>query len=194
MTLDKYIAKLNEAFDARVAFEAAKNADNLSIQAKIASIRSDVTHETVAKVMLAANVDVNFINRAERKTARFNVYSAEKVSNVARASVFAERLNHFSKFILLTAKAFAENDLLMTQQDAMIACSHDAKSSNSKKNKHIVKYAKSVAISTQSTQASSSINALQMFDVLRETRDDANNACFVINHDSDVTKALLSSI
>ncbi|SER26744.1 hypothetical protein SAMN05216548_11434 [Faunimonas pinastri] len=188
-----YRASLIAAFDARATYESAKNSENTSMQNTLATMKKSVDHDAIASIMLAANVDATFINRAERSNARFNVYASEKVINVARACASAAQLNHYTRAILLTAQAFQNAELRMTHKDAISACSMSCKS-DAKREKIIVKYMKHVAANTASTQSSSSINALQMFDVLRETRDESNAICYTLNTESDVTKALLAKL
>lgn len=189
--IQDYKVALVAAFDARAEYETAKNADNDSIQKTLKDMRVSVDHDSIAEIMLSANVDSNFINRSERKTARFNVYSAQKVVNVARAIASAETLNHYTKAILASAVALQSNEMLLTHKDASAACSLSVKS-DSKRDKLLKKYQKHVAANTAATQSSSSINALQMFDVLQETRDDANNVCYRVNLDSATTQKLIA--
>lgn len=183
-------SKLVKAFDARAAYESSKNADNDSIQKTLRDMRASVDNDMIAEVFAIANVDANFINRSERKTARFNVYSAQKVINIARAAKSAETLNHYTRAILASAIALSEHDMLINHRDAASACTLSVKT-DAKREKLLRKYQKHVAANTAATQSSSSINALQMFDVLRETRDDANNVCYSVNADSEITKALI---
>lgn len=179
--LASYVASINAQFDARVAFEIDADAENLSIQATLAAQRKSMTHEKIAATMLACNVDVAFINRQERKDSRYNVKSITKVENIARFLVKVERLNHYTLAILKSAIALTENDMTMTHDDAFSACSADLKAKNASKRKHISHYSNVVATSTANTQSSSSINALQMYHILIETRDAANNTAYIFN-------------
>ena len=178
------------AIDARIDYEVTKNVENTSIVKTLRDLRKSVDHVKIAEIMLACNVDADFINRAERVSARFNVYSAEKVVNVARAQAAAASLNHYTRAIFLTALALENVDLQLTHKDAVVACSRDAKHSDAKRAKHVVRYDKCVAASTCATQSSSSINALQMFSVFKESRDAANNVCYSINRDAVAAIAL----
>lgn len=188
LNVASYVSELNAAFDARVSYETAKNADNLSIQKTLSDLRKSLTHEKVASVMLACNVSANFINRAERSTSRFNVYSAEKVAKVARFLAKADRLNHYCDAILRTAIALTDAKMTMTHDDAASACSSDAKAKNTAKRKLIKHYARVVAANTASTQSSSSVNALQMFALIKETRDETNTVAYVFNDEHEHAK------
>lgn len=190
--LATYITELNNAFDARAEYETAKNADNLNMQKTLADLRASATHETIAKLMLSANLDASFINRAERSNARFNVYSAEKVINVFRAIASVATLNHYTLNILKSVIACDNAQIDFTQRDAVSACSLDVKVDSAKASL-ISQYAKHIALNTASTQASSSLNALIMCNVITERRNASNTTCFTLT-DSDNAKALISKI
>jgi hypothetical protein len=188
-----YTASLVASFDNRASYEAAKNADNSSIQDTLRDMRKTISHEAVSSVFYAAHVDCNFINKSERVNARFNVYAAEKVINVAQFAAASRALNHYTRAILLSAYALSLQSMTLTHKDAQACCSLDVKT-DAHKTKHLVRYQKHIAANTASTQSSSSINALQMFNVLREARDDANNVVYSINLDSEVTRTLLQRL
>jgi sorbitol-specific phosphotransferase system component IIBC len=197
--LVSYVSSLNAAFDNRSAYEMQKeaidNKENHSMRKTLANLRKDMTHEKVAQVMLECNVDANFINRSERASARFNVYSAEKVANLARFIAKADFvLNHYTLAIVKTLKALESAEFSMTHDDAQSACSSDIRAQDTKKRKLIVQYAKVVAKNTASTQSSSSINALQMFSVINEVRDASNNVAYTLNHANANTEKLLALI
>lgn len=190
-----YIKALNDAIDARAQFEAGKNKDASSNIAKtLADIRKSVSHERIASIMLASNIDANFINRAQRADSRMNVYAVEKVVNVARAIAKVETLNHYSRFILQTAKVFAENKLQMNNDDAKSACSLEVKVKETKREKLIVKYQKHVSFSTANAQSSSSLDALCMFNVLTKSKDEANKDVYIFNADNENAKTLLAQL
>jgi len=188
-----YRTKLATAFDARRDYERAKNASNVNIQKTLLDLYDDVKHEAIATVMLVANVDANFINRSERATARFNVYAAQKVTNIARTVAKVSSLNHYTLAILKTAIALSNAQSSMTHRDAQSACSLQVDTIAAKR-AFIVRYAKQIDASTASTQSSSSLNALCAYDILREVRDASSETAYVVNFDSLVTQALIERI
>jgi Xaa-Pro aminopeptidase len=185
-----YLAQMLVAFDSRAAYEAAKNADNSNMQKTLADLKKSINHELIASVMSAANVSADFINRSERNNARFNVYSAEKIVNVARSLKSAASLNHYTKAITASIAAYAKAKLDFTHKDAIAACSSDSKVD---KNRDVVlkRYQKIVSATTQTTQASSSLNALLQYHVISEYRDTTNNVCYRMN-DNDVAQDVLA--
>jgi hypothetical protein len=185
-----YRASLLASFDARAAYELAKNVENTSMQDTLRDLRKSVDHDAICEVMMNANVDCAFINRAERVNARFNVYAAQKVVNVARFSRSAATLNHYTRAVLLSAYALQKNNMTLTHTDAQAACSLNCNTDKSKM-KHLVRYQQYRDPKTAATQSSSSINALQMYDVLRETRDASNATVYTVNLDSALARDLL---
>jgi hypothetical protein len=183
-----YKTQLLAALDERASHEVAKNVENDSIQSCIKKMRATVERSDVlCEIMLLSNVSAQFINRAERVSARFNVYSAEKVLNIANTAT-----NHYTLAIFKTALALEAKSLTLNHKDAVSACSASVKHSDSKREAIIkaTRYAKHVAANTASTQSSSSINALQVANVLTETRDDANVISYRVNRESYAAQLL----
>lgn len=188
-TVIAYTNEVAASIATRAAYELEQNPTNENIQKTLKGLAEDFAHVDVCKFMHAASVDANFINRQERKNKRFNVYSAQKVANVARAAAAAETLNAYSATLLRTAIALTRADLSMTHRDAHSALCLDLKVDVSKA-QHIVRYGKNIASNTADTQSSSSINALQMFNVLKEIRDDRNEVAYIVDLSNKTTKAL----
>lgn len=192
--LAAYSVALSAAIDSRAAYELAKNADNDSMQAKLKSFKASVAHTTIASILMSCNVDANLINRNERVNARFNEKAFVKVINIARSLASVDSLNIYTRAILASVKTFEENEMMIQQVECKSACSSSARLSDTRRNSALIRVAKHYDASTCSTQASSTCNALQAFNVLRETRDAANNVCFVLNRDSAITEKLLALI
>lgn len=184
-----YTAEVAAAIVARKSYETEQNAENTNIQKTLDGLAADFAHVDVCKFMHAASVDANFINRQERKNKRFNVYSAQKVANVARAAAAAETLNAYSATLLRTAIALTRADSSMTHFDAHSALCLDL-TPKADKAQHLVRYGKNIAPNTADTQSSSSINALQMFGVLVEVRDATNQVAYTVDLSNKTTKAL----
>lgn len=191
--LANYSAAIQTSIALRKTYEANANADNLNIQKTLSGIAQDFSHEAVVSVMHAANVDANFINRQERKNKRFNVYSAQKVSNIALSAASAATLNAYTRMIFLTALKLTKASLSMTHKDAQASLCVDLRC-DAHKDAFVVRYAKTIAANTADTQSSSSINALQMFDVLKETRDERNEVAYTLNLQAATTKRLAKAL
>lgn len=187
--LNTYLATLISEIEDRAAYEATKNAENANIQKTLKGIRSDLEHSAIAEVMHNASVPANFINHAERGNARFNVYAAEKVANVARVLVGAGRLNHYTRAILASAQRCHAAGVPFTHADAVSCCSLSVKADPSKATL-LVHYEKHIAPNTASTQASSSIAALKTFGILREGKSPSGAVAYALQ-DQPQTDALL---
>ena len=214
-SFNDFSASLNSNVLDRIVFEAKKSAiesndatevtsdnatsvlaaHNSSMCKTLTDIAKTLSNEHVAKMLFATKYDATRINRSERSNARYNVYAYEKDVNIARVLCKVASLNHYTRAILSSAIALQKNDMLITHRDAQSACSLDVKTDATREKLiSATKYQKNVAASTANTQSSSSINALQAFSVLVETRDAANNVCYKVNLDADVTKKLLALI
>jgi len=194
LTVADVRASVLASIDSRLAYESSKNSDNLNMQTTLQKLRKSFDHDAIASVMLASNVNADFINVAERSNARFNVYAAEKVQNllayVAKQSL---HLNHYTLHILKTCDAMTKADMLMTHSDAVASCSSDSKISDKTRAKLVSRYARLTSANTASTQASSSLNALKVCNVIEETRDASNNVAYRVR-DTDAAKTLLAML
>lgn len=187
-----YLATLVSAIEERSAYEAAKNAENANIQKTLQGIRADLEHAAIAEVMASASVPSGFINAAERGNARYNVYAAEKVANVARVLAGAGRLNHYTRAILASAQRCKAAGLPFTHADAVSACSLSVKLTPEKA-PYIVQYEKHIAPNTASTQASSSVAALKTFGILSEGKSPSGAVAYGLQ-DVPQAEALLTHI
>lgn len=190
--LAQYRVNLDAAFAERAQFERDKQSKE-NIFSTLKDLQDDYKSDLVVEALHSAKVDANFINRQDKRDARFNVYSAEKVFKIARASLKAASLDQYTFHILRTAHAMLADDVLMTSQDAYAAiCAKCA--TDEVKTKYLSRMLKIVAVSTATTQASSSINALKTFDVLIETRDAMNNVAYKLNTTNATTKKLCKAL
>jgi hypothetical protein len=188
----QYRVNLDAAFAERTQYEVEKQSKD-NIFSTLKDLRDDYKSDLVVEALAAAKVDANFINRQDKRDARFNVYSAEKVFKIARASLKAATLDQYTLHIFKTAHAMLADDVLMTQNDAYAAiCAKCA--TDDAKTKYLSRMLKIVAVSTATTQASSSINALKTFDVLIETRDAMNNVAYKLNTTNATTKKLCKAL
>lgn len=190
-SVDAYSAQLIAAVDVRSAYESAKNADNDTMQAKLKSFKVSVSHARIAEIMQMSNVDANLLNRQERVNARYNEKAYVKVINIARAIAKVENLNIYTRAILQSVKLFEENEMMLTERESKLACSAHNRIADVKRNSCLIRTSKIYDASTCSTQASSTNNALQAYNILIETRDAANNVCFKLNRENNATQALL---
>lgn len=183
--------QIRASVETRRAYEMSKSADCESMLSNLKAFDKRLSNDAVIALLAAANVNADTLNRQERTSARFNVYSFAKVLS----DVSAHTINHYSRAILASAVALRSAELVLTHADAVAACSLDVTHKDKSRAKIIAKsrYQKHVAANTASTQASSSINSLAALNVLIESRDAANHVCYSIA-DNDFAKSLVAAI
>lgn len=187
-SITDFRASLALAFDARIAYETAKQADKCA--AKFVAVKKELDHDALAQIMLDNAYDVACINEHKRDNNRKNIYSIEKHANIVRALAKTEALNHFTLNIFKSALKLEENETFLTIADARSACSLLETVKDKKREKLISKYQKNVAASTVNAQHSSSIDALVCLNILRETRDASNQRVYTLNRESKAFKLL----
>jgi hypothetical protein len=206
--VETFRADCVNAVDTRMFFEARKSAqsesvdetnyksvlsfNNASMFSTLSDIRKSVDHARIAEIMLLSQCSAKRIVEQERSSNMRNVYAYEKEINIARAIARVVALNHYTKAVFLSALVLEKNETVLTHKDAISACSLSCKVNDAKREKLLAKskYAKHVAANTAATQSSSSINALQSFSVLVESRDASNAVCYRVNRDAYATKEL----
>ncbi len=212
-TFDAYKAQLLASFASRLRFEAEKacasQGVNLAITDENAAqvlaecspstlknltyITKGLSHDTLIKILAASKVNADFLNREERSGSRFNMYAAKKITQTARALASVGSLDHYTFNALATAQNFASQDFSLTHAD--LHCAYTAtKSKDANKTSLIAYFVNRVAFDTATTQASSSVNCLQAFDVLVETRDASGAVAYKLNSEGKNAKKLLSFI
>ena len=179
---------LRSSVATRREYEIAKNASCDSMLKALVAFDKRLANNAVVNLCEIANLDTDTLNRAERNNARFNIYSFAKILD----DVSFHTMNHYSKAILRAAIALRKSELALTHADAIQACTLDATQKDKARAKIIAsaRYQKHVALSTASTQSSSSINSLCALHVLSESRDAANVVCYTLS-DNDFANALI---
>lgn len=176
--------------DVRKEYEQNKSENASSICKKLDDLYKNAT-ETHIAIFLACNVDFSFINRQERANARFNIYAAQKVVKLCSAMT----LDAFTRAIVATLHRLHENNLQATRKDVESACSADIKTESARE-KLIkdVKRKEHIAANTVSTQASSSLNALDVMNMLVTSRNSENKETFSLNYDNEHVTTILRQL
>lgn len=189
-TVDTFAAQIRASVATRRDYEIAKNASCESMLHNLKTFDKTLANDALVALLAASNMHADTLNRSERNNARFNVYSFEKVLR----DVSVIRMNHYSLAIVRAAIALEAASLTLTHQDAVVACSLDAKHKDSKRAALIktARYQKHVALNTASTQSSSSINSLAALNVLTETRDASNAVAYTLNRESALAQSMIA--
>ena len=166
------------ALDARAEFERSKNSDNDSIQKHLKSARAKLTTLSVARFMIAANVSVSYFNEQERVNARRNVYAILKLADIARAVAVGDSHNAINLSVLRSLFKFASADVEFSHKHALASAS-DKITIDATVRKHLVRH--TVSASTASTQASSTMSALEASRVVNVYQNDKSEQCYRLN-------------
>lgn len=184
--LNVYIASLNASIDKRRDNEAKNVNKAATFFDKLEKHRSEVTHASVANVMLASNVDADYINSKNVS----NIYTAQKVAKIARFLAASDSFDVHTLNVFLTCFKLTKAEKSMTHSDAKAAICSNIKSTVEKQ-AFINVSAKFYDTSTANAQSSSSISALQIFNMLRKTRDERNDEAYTLDFDNKSVKKAL---
>lgn len=159
--------KLAANFEARMAFETTNSPANKTIQTKLVSYGKKFAMPAVVRSLLAANVELNFMNTSVgAEVKKFNVYSVDKVADLAQALDSGAVKNAIN---LATLKNLFAADALghdFTGDHARGSVS-DGVALPSGHKKWMTHH--TAAPSTAPTQASSTMNALNVMGVVKNT-------------------------
>jgi hypothetical protein len=165
-----------QEFDTRIAYENTKNSENDNIVKTLNKSSAKLASVSAARVMMTCNVAASFINRAERVNAKYNVYASEKLADIIAslrdARCFTNAINNAIVRSMLKCDAAK---IAFTHKLA-IASASDKVNVDATMRKHLVRH--TVSVSTASTQASSTMNALVTANICEEYRDDSNNVAY----------------
>jgi len=161
------MAELNQGFDNRAAFEALNAPANTTIQKKLKSYRAKFVVPGIPTLTLTANVDPNFMNKSGNNASkRFNIYAIDKLADLMHGLnsghvkkainiCIARSLFRFEAagrpFTGLAAQGAVSANLKVPKDDAALLIRHTA------------------APGTAPTQSSSTMNALMVLGVVRNT-------------------------
>lgn len=151
---------LSEEFDKRAEYEKQISPNNTSIQAKIVAARKKLIQPGIAALTLAANVDVDFINKSVggNATKRFNIYSVEKMADILHGMNSGRIRNAVNRSIIQSLFRFQTAGAPFTAIAAQGAVSQNLTVDKSIKDL-LVRHTASPG--TAPTQSSSTMNALQ---------------------------------
>jgi hypothetical protein len=151
------------AFDSRVAYEAIKNADNDKIQGNLKGYRSKLGYLSAAALLVAIDIDPEFINREISAGSRFNVYAIDKVADLVSGLNGGVMRNAINRAITTSLFQFRAAGVAFTGVMAAAAASDKVKVDEAM-NKLLVRH--TVAAGTAPTQSSSSMSALQVLGIV----------------------------
>ncbi|MDE4297121.1 hypothetical protein PXK56_18210 [Phaeobacter gallaeciensis] len=159
------MAKLEQGFDDRAAFEATHQPANSSIQDKLKAYRKKMVLPGIAALSLAANVDPNFMNGSgNNANKRFNVYAIDKLADLLHGLNSGHIKNAVNKAVVQSLFRFAEAGVPFTGLAAQGAVSANLKVDKSIEGL-LVRH--SASPGTAPTQSSSTMNALAVLGAVK---------------------------
>lgn len=157
--------KIAEAVDERVAFEDAKNPENVSIQRTLKKVRSELVSKRAARVLLATNVEPTFINRTLHDGSRYNVYALGKLADLVRSIVDGHGLNNAINNAVTRSLFRCKNAGVAFTGDVARAAASDKLRIDPSIASKLIRH--TVSASTAPTQASSTMSALATLGVVK---------------------------
>lgn len=183
---DAMVAKIAAEMDERLEFERVKSLstgkDN--IFKNLEKSRAKMIGRYVARTLLAVNVDPKFINRTLMEGSKYSVYALNKLADIANGAVNAQMTNAINLAIVKSIFNVRAAGGTFTMELAKAACSKQHRIDNPMV-KHLVRH--TVSTSTMSTQASSTMQALETLGVVRSSGRKGQSYEIV---DSPLTKRL----
>ena len=162
----KTIKTAENAIASRRLLEIAKNPENSNILRTLKNANSSMARRHAAMVMLAANVDPQFVNRSLKDGEHYNVYAIGKFSDLVDALTGLAMKNAINIAVVRTLFNFKKAGLDFTTEMAKAAAS-DKIRVEPKFRKHIISH--TVSASTAPTQSSSTLQALETLGIIRVT-------------------------
>lgn len=159
--------KIGGAFDERTKFEGIKNPNNTSIHKSLAKSRAALAMPSAAAIMIAANVEPNFINRSVAEGSCYNVYAADKLADFVRGLRDGMIRNAINNAVARSLFAFQKAGEDFTGELAKAAASAQYPVSEKKHKDLLTRH--TVSPGTASTQTSSTMIALQSLGIVEQT-------------------------
>lgn len=158
-SVDAMTHDVAKAVDDRAAFEKEKDPTNDNIQKTLGGVRKALITHAAARVMLACNVPPSFATRSIHQGQGYNVYAMQKVADIVRGlSDGGTMTNKINVAVMKTLFRFRAVGEVFTGEIAK-CCASDKIRFTSKLKAELVRH--TVAASTASTQASSTMQALE---------------------------------
>ena len=163
--VDRGVFKIAASVDDRAAFETEIESGP-NIHSTLKKIRTQLVTKRAARLMLAINVDANFLNRTVHTGARYNVYAAGKLGDIVYGVTDGVVANAINVACMKSLFAFNKAGVPFTMECAKGAASKNyARGLDPSVRKHLISH--TVAPGTAPTQASSTMQALVTLGVVK---------------------------
>jgi hypothetical protein len=166
VTADQAKAKaedLANAFDERAAYEHTADPFNNNIQKTLSKARASHLTPGIVAAFVASNTDANYVNASEVTGKRRNVYALDKLRDFLYAAVTGHLKNAIN-IACMTSLVKLKDTALPFDGVVAKACASDKVAVKGDYKIHLKRH--TVAESTASTQASSTMTALEVLGVV----------------------------
>lgn len=153
-------AEVNDAFARRASFERSRGSKKLG---KLDSYRQKMSTLPLCAVLVATDVDPDFINRSISEGKRFNIYAIDKLNDVLMGLETGTLKNAHNRAIMKSLFAFRKAGMSFTGLMAQAAASDKIKVEPDQA-KLLTRH--TVDAGTAPTQASSTMSALQIMGIV----------------------------
>lgn len=167
-TIESYRDRMLLAFADRIVYERTKPKDSTKIVKNLEKVAQRLTSEIATKVLLAADVPAEFVNREHNTGNRFNIYALDKLADLivgVTSGVFENKVNNAIVRSLFTCRA-AEISFTPAVQ---LACASNEVRVSAGIDKFLTRHSMSAA--TAPTQKSSTLSALELLGVVSDIGD-----------------------
>lgn len=162
------VAKMREtttrAIDDRAAYEQAKHGGASNIDKTLANIRKHLDADEPARMLFATKVDPFVFSRSRGGANQYNVYAIQKVVDLLAALRGGKIANAINRAVLHSIHAFEKAGVGFTSEHAKDATSDKRRVADKKTLELLTRH--NVSASTASTQASSTMQALETLGIV----------------------------
>lgn len=160
------LASITANFTARKDFEKTEHPENDSVQDRLKAYEKKMALPGIAAIMVATNVDAGFINRSITSGKRFNIYAIDKFNDLVHALNTGTMRNAVNVAIMKSLFRCRKAGIGFTGQLSVAAVSDKVKIDKALQ-QHLVRH--TVSAATAPTQTSSTMNALEVLGVVKNT-------------------------
>lgn len=164
----------------RALFENDKNPDNANIHRTLKKCTDSLVRRHAALAMIAASVDIGFINRSLHDGFRYNVYAVGKFADLVDGLTNGSSMrNAINIACCRSLFKFRAAGVPFTGEMARAAASDKLRVSEAVK-KHLIRH--TVSASTAPTQASSTMQALETLGVVKAEGSRKNPVYLILDN------------
>ncbi len=165
--VETFRTRLVTGFDDRLTLEHRKDPTADAKQKKIAAAKAKLATTQSAQVMTLAESDPGFVTRSSADNTWFNIYAIDKVADLVRAFATGQTKNEVNVAIVKSLFACVAQKITFTGELARAAVSDKIPVKDATAAKALTRH--TVSASTAPTQASSTMSALEVLGIVKNT-------------------------